>query len=140
MRSKPTTSSPLETCKYVFQCECEPRQHARRDRTSFSTRYWLEFVASQCQHAEASVERSFGIEIVAPCSRRENFHDEIGSSVDGLRANDMEPVLGDENEVGDQEIVQSEPDASGGVKNTAEAAVSDESVERRDDIHADNLT
>jgi len=51
----------------------------------------------------------------------------------------MEPVLGDENEVGDQEIVQSEPDASGGVKNTAEAAVSDESVERRDDIHADNL-
>ena len=154
MRSKPTTSSPLETCKYVFQCECEPRQHARRDRTSFSTRYWLEFVASQCQHAEracvriddpvflhaeASVERSFGIEIVAPCSRRENFHDEIGSSVDGLRANDMEPVLGEENDVGDQEIVQSETDASGGVKNTAEAAVSDESVERRDDIHADNL-
>jgi hypothetical protein len=62
-----------------------------------------------------------------------------GSSVDGLRANDMEPVLGDENNVGGQEIVQSEPDASGGVKNTAEAAVSDESVKCRDDIHADNL-
>jgi hypothetical protein len=48
----------------------------------------------------------------------------------------MEPVLGDENDVGDQEIVQCEPDASGGVKNTAEAAVSGESVECRDDIHA----
>jgi hypothetical protein len=105
MRTKPTASSPLDTCTYVFQCECEPRQHARRDRTTFSTRYRLEFVASQCQHAEracvriddsvfrhaeAGVERSFGIEIAAPCSRRENFHDEIGSSVDGLQANDYE--------------------------------------------------
>src|SRR5829696_663297 len=119
MRTKPTASSPLDTCKYDFQCECEPRQHARRDRTAFSTRYWLEFVASQCQRAEracvriddpiflraeAGVERSFGIEIAAPCSRRENFHDEIGSSVGGLRANDMEPVLGGENNVVGQRL------------------------------------
>ena len=78
MRTKPTALSLLDTCKYVLQCEREPRQDARRDRATFSTWYRLEFVASQCQHAErtcvriddpvflhaeAGVERSFDIQI-----------------------------------------------------------------------------